>query len=804
MRKKITYVIFIIFLCFLCLDFSLFAQDVVFPGADEKTPSRAQYFSWINNTNEGSTEEHTMTNLAFFEWLKSEYGMQLDIYAFDAGAIDGAKFYGSTRSDRFKNQFPNGFDPIYEKAKELGIKLGVWGGPDGFGNTTAEENQRIEEMVELCQKYEFELFKFDKVCGPLPTENEDAFIRMMQECRKYSPNLILLNHRVGLTKGLPYATTFLWEGVETYTDCHIWNETTAPHHRAGALMRGFPPGFSRLTEDHGVCISSCLDAWDDELILQAFNRNLILAPEIYGNPWLLNDAEFGKLARIFNLHRKYREIMVEGKILPEEGYGPYAVSRGNEKTRLITLRNNSWESKRYKIELDTTIGINLKQKSYKVFQHHPTEAFVGEYKFGQIVEIEVLPFKTCLVRVSCEKESEPFVKGAEYQLVKNIEGEPTVIKLLGKPGEIKHISLEGVKKKYQSLTIDGEDKNELLKGKNVEIKFDGKQLQQASHRKLADAKLCAVPEDAVALYEATCFSADNNALEVRSLMRSGETNIPEVEAARNAFFEQSTFVERGIWDKYLFDGDEKTSFYVSRRRYKDFKVNGGCLRIDFSKPTELSSLVIKYPDVYALQPLEIEEGIHVYASNNLKDWDLITGFIGKDIEIEIPENKSYRYIKIPEFPDQITEIIGVKKDGSVANRENWKASNLFADYSKIQTQSAWETSFKLKELAPNSYLCVAINGEHGEEGAYAALKVGEKYVGAFDRSISYPSNTYEAGVCHKGTASKNYTYYIPVEEWMIGKEMQAFVLVNSEAKDLNPEIWITTLSDKLSKEIVIK
>lgn len=40
----------------------------------------------------------------------------------------------------------------------------------------------------------------------------------------------------------------------------------------------------RLTEDHGVCISSCLNYWEDDLILQAFNRNLILAPQLYGNP----------------------------------------------------------------------------------------------------------------------------------------------------------------------------------------------------------------------------------------------------------------------------------------------------------------------------------------------------------------------------------------------------------------------------------------------------------------------------------------------------------------------------------------
>lgn len=41
-----------------------------FPGADEKTPSRSQYFSWINNTNEGPTEAQTLANLDFFKWLK--------------------------------------------------------------------------------------------------------------------------------------------------------------------------------------------------------------------------------------------------------------------------------------------------------------------------------------------------------------------------------------------------------------------------------------------------------------------------------------------------------------------------------------------------------------------------------------------------------------------------------------------------------------------------------------------------------------------------------------------------------------
>lgn len=47
-----------------------------------------------------------------------------------------------------------------------------------------------------------------------------------------------------------------------------------------------------------------LDFWEDDLILLAFNRCLILAPEIYGNSWLLRDEEFPELVRMYNVHQR--------------------------------------------------------------------------------------------------------------------------------------------------------------------------------------------------------------------------------------------------------------------------------------------------------------------------------------------------------------------------------------------------------------------------------------------------------------------------------------------------------------------
>jgi hypothetical protein len=154
--------------------------------------------------------------------------MQLDIYAWDAGNLDGKGVYGSIDSERFKRHYPNGVNPVYEKARSFDCRLGVWCGPDGFGESPEEEQARIDMMVRLCRDYDFMLFKMDSVCGQLRTEKQDAFVRMMEECRRYSPDLILLNHRLNLGKGLLYATTFLWEGAETYIDGY----------RAGGLDNG--------------------------------------------------------------------------------------------------------------------------------------------------------------------------------------------------------------------------------------------------------------------------------------------------------------------------------------------------------------------------------------------------------------------------------------------------------------------------------------------------------------------------------------------------------------------------------------
>ena len=770
---------------------------------NETTPSKSIYFSWINHAWEGTDQYQTLTNLNFFKWLNDEYGMKLDIYLMDAGNIDegpeciqklfGDNKYGSFDSKRFLQKFPNGLKPISELAKSFDCNLGMWMGPDGYGSTPSYAKKRSETIVSLCRDYGVKLFKFDACCSNLSNENQQNFIQTMKECRKFCPDLIVLNHRISFNEeAKKQTTTWLWEGQETYIDINMPGKMTAPHHRSGSLSRGLVPNLQRLTEDHGVCLSSCLDYWDDDLVLQAFNRSLILAPEIYGSPWLLNDSEFSKLARIYNLHRQYRNILVNGMILPSEQYGENAVSRGNGQTRLITLRNLTWNSKKVTVKLDQTIGLETKS-NFEVRQYHPTGKIIGIFKPGEEVEVEVLPFRSCLIAVSEKFDFDPGIEGSEYEIIKNVADKPVEINILGFPGTTYQFSLKTGNRQFTKATLDGKPVTNLLSGKSGTISFEGERLTLPYHRKLAELQPSVFPTDAEALYEATCFAADNNALEVRSLFRSGTTAIDEVQKARDAFFKRDVFVEKGIWDKNLFDSDTSTYFLISKANNE---LPDKVFRIDLGKTMHLDSLILrKISGKTAIQKVEV--------SSDLSSWKSINfTFKRRDLKIDFSsETKNIRYLRIEKSLESVAEIDGFY-NGKPVDRSDWRVSNLFGSFAGKEFSKAWAGEFTLDEIAKNSYLAIAIPGKYYGESVYAAIRVNGIFYGATDRSLTYPSNTWEAPVYPNFTG--DYTYYVPLTPEMKNKHIEVVVVGNStKIQELKSEVWITAYPAPFEKKKLI-
>lgn len=718
------------------------AKKKVFPGADENSPSRSEYFSWINSTNEGSDESQTLANLAYFAWLKEKYGMQLDIYAWDAGNLDGASgTYEYQGSEKLIKQYPNGYGPIADAAAKSGTRLGVWCGPDGYGETEEEEAKRRETLVSLCRDFHFELFKMDGVCGTLSSKKQKAFIKTMQECRKYSPDLILLNHRLDFGKGMPYATTFLWEGVETYSDVHICNDVTAPHNRAYMFARGNLPRLRRLTEDHGVCLSSCMDYFTDELIYQAFGRCLILAPEIYGNPWLLKDTEHAKLAYIFNLHKRYSDILVNGKTLPAS-YGCNAVSRGTGSHRFIATGSDSWNGKDIRIRLGRQTGLAECGKVTAVLRH-PEEKILGTFAYGDTVRYRIEPFRAALIE----------------------------------------------------LIADGEPEG-----------FCGYDDSVSAPVFLGSAVSCDIPADAGYIYESARFATDSDSLEQRCLDRAGKTKYAAVRSAREKFFGQETYAKRGLDYRAMFDGNDETYFDAqSKKAYGGFRIDGGCLRVDFGEAYDCDAVRIEY-FIADEDHAEVDrqtmpaaayfsEDLHSFEKTRKSKMTVLNAcekapvvtdrvhnirFIGgRRVRTDFPVNGKVRYFRLPCPVDRIYKI-SVIKDGKEIIPANAFANNLLPDSAAKPVKDAAEFLYRVPAKGyKNKYIAVACDGKTGNEGAVCAAVCSGKAYNFPERAPSYPSNTWE---CPVRRVNGNYTFFLPLTKELAGKEIRIVILKTNKNK----------------------
>ena len=773
--------------------FAAFSQDYPVAGADEKTPSKAEYFTWMSHLNEGPSEAQTYAELDFFQWLHDNYGMELDIFAFDAGFLDGRKFYGSTRSERFRKQYPHGIAPIRDRAAAFGASLGAWGGPDGMGDTAEEAAERMDMMVELARDYNFGLFKMDAVCGQLRQSKYDCFDRMMTRIRQERPDFVLLNHRLRLGPGMKHSTTYLLGGQETYIDVFMTNDTTAPHHRAGALARKAPDNLTRLTEDHGVCLSSCLDYWEDDLVLQAFGRELIMAPQIYANPWLLRDDELPTLAFIFNLHRDYRDILVDAVRMSEDSCGPEALSRGDEKTRFVTLRNLSWEPVKYTIRLDSETGLAAAGR-VKVRQYHPYILDMGTHAWGSTIEVEVLPFRAALVKLTTAPEKDRVaVSGIPYQIVNDKAGSEYEVRLLGMPGQSYTARVEKGPVRFASAALDGKTNAALARGRSFRVKFPGEPLKNAFHRRLAFLQPTPAPADSVAIYDAMVFAADNNALEIRSLKRSGPTAIAQVQAARDALFGQRAFVTKDCWDRYMFDDDPSTCFSLSLR--EDItKLDATDFCVDAGQVVTLDKIEIDCPDEYSLIPFYFDEGAFAQFSADLVHWTTVNFLSDVHMTIDASKAGPFRYFRLGISPMRISGI-RAWRGGQRVSTADWHATNLFRPFwkmceaaGKAWKGATWSARVTLDEIPQGSYLCITMPGRYAADEAWAALKIDGQWQGCPDRAPSYNCNPYGWIVDYCGG---NYTYYFPLNQDLKGKTLEVWAAAATNA-DIQPELWLST------------
>ncbi len=656
-------------------------------------------------------------------------------------------------------------------------------------------------MTGLCRRYKFALFKIDGVCGPLRPEKAALYAQMLRECRKYCPDLIVLNHRLDLYEAEKYVTTFLWQGAETYVDVFSGNHRTCMHHRGFIFHRGLPVDENepdrliRLAEDHGVCISSSVAYFEDDLIYQAFGRCMILAPEIYGNPWLMRDDEYHRLARVYNLHRRHAPILTNGLILPAS-CGPNAVSRGAGSHRFVTTGNDTWNTRETELPLDGRIGIDPTDRELILIRRHPTEKFIGRYSYGDTAKVALMPHRAHLFEIAADGEADPYLDNCEYETVREDErGYPLEARIVYTPGGQIRVWDKGESRPF--LTAEPRDIREFAPVFLGTSRPAPEQLLRSEQ-----------------LYEAAQFAIDNDSLESRELRRSGGTSIPEVRAAREAFFAQETYRARGCEGAFAFDGRPDTFFDgQSRTLCGGLRVGGGCLRVDLGGVMEADALEIVCFET-ASPTAEVQEQIYTEkgsSSPDLADWTE-TGAVEKTVLVEsfaapavrfsihdIYRNEGklvcaryrlnsphIRYFRLPQPMDRIYAV-RLLKDGAEIVPPRPRISNLQPPYGPDSVGACLCATVTLPRVKDGDYISAAIEGEHGPEGAWCVAETEGRLTGFPDRATAYRSNVWEHIVM---TRDRNYTFYLPLTEDMSGKRLKVYTLLRDPRADARCDLYL--------------
>jgi hypothetical protein len=284
-------------------------------------------------------------------------------------------------------------------------------------------------------------------------------------------------------------------------------------------------------------------------------------------------------------------------------------------------------------------------------------------------------------------------------------------------------------------------------------------------------------------------------------LRSGETKIPAVRGARDAFFNQHVFVGRGLWDRYLFDGRPETSFFQSPRNNSGLRSPmDALLRLDFGEVIRPTVIELTTPDQYSLGSLlEGEGGSEAQISTDLKNWIAIPFIHGERSRIHLPAGTGVRYVRISRLNCRLSEV-NAYAGGRSLPREKWRASNLFGSFARMEFRKAWLGSMRVEQCVRGGYLCIALNGKHGIEGAYAAVRTADgRFIGAADRATSFACNPWE-GTCKRDS---NYTYYVPLTPDMAGQQLEVVVLANAACDDkLRPEVWQTAHGAPFSEKLL--
>jgi hypothetical protein len=803
--------------------FGRYIQDIRVNQVDFAT----LYFDWLCHDNSGPLESEILANFAVLKKLRELYGFQFDIYNSDAGLVESQGTYFPEYRSVFDKRFPQGLRPIADAAQALGMKLGLWIGPDGFGETPESMALRRDQLIEWVRDFNVGLFKLDTVVSPL--HHEDKYILekkyqsladALSEARRIDPDFVAINHRVNQS---PYMLTItdclLWQGQETYIDVHITNTESALYNRSCSIRRSLYSEFFgvpfRQFEDHGICFNSLIENWEDDFVTQAFGRASVISPEMYGTFFFLPDEDYSRLARLIELHRRSRSLLIRTYPL-ENG----DIAHGDGLSALIVLRNPTWESVTKPVRIDETIGLMRNGRGPVIVrQRHPCERLLAgpedRVGWGDTIHIELEPFDVRLIQVDSHMPGEPFIGGVSYEIVPGPQDSRFNVKLMGEPGQ---------KAELEFFNFAGLDVQHPFT-----INFAG----TSGERKYFEFLGVCTNENPGAssgylLPELAKFRIDDDALEMRELrsLKKRPSRWPEIEACREYMWNKVIAAEGS--HRNAFDGDPGTRWSDGYPRRSPFtgspapyRSDDSLWRIDMGKEIELKRLeldIVRKTETAFIEAVEL--------SPDLETWSRVPtpGLPGKNempflkeirrrdqkvliydvdagdgrartLTVELPPGWN-RYIRIHGRNFSVAEIRGYDAAGTLLDRTDWRATNFFGP--TPGPRRVLHLDPVVEDVWPGQEIAVSINAPariiDPVDGVYVTVSVdGEIHV-PDHRVPSYPYHNYEWNCSWlKRQKLSGLTFRLPIRKEWRGKRIHIRVfLFGEEAESIEARVYRVT------------
>jgi len=272
-------------------------------------------------------------------------------------------------------RFPNGFTPVKEEAAKLGINLGLWFAPD---RNRLYRNYKTQAslLARYCREYGFKQIKLDAV--QLRTkEAEDNFEKLMAAVQAQhsdvSFNLDItggFDARAGYFHFQEYGNIFLenrytdWANYYPYkTLRNLWN------------LAAFVPPQKLQIEFLNIDRNHDKYPEDDPLAPANYSYEYVFAITMFANPlcWFeassLSREALERYSKVIALHKKYRDAIFSGHILPigkrPDGYswtGFQSFVPGEKEGFIIVYREYSPED-HYTFKLFGAQGSRITLKS---------------------------------------------------------------------------------------------------------------------------------------------------------------------------------------------------------------------------------------------------------------------------------------------------------------------------------------------------------------------------------------------------------------------------------------------------------